>query len=167
MTALLSSFLRRVQSIEDAAFEVLNARAAPVGISLDRVGKIVGRGRGALNDADYLRAIRGQILANRSSGQADILIKIFDLVTPEEASVEVDEGDVATIVLEAHGEIPLAPTWEILRTAKGGGVRLDLTYSPDAVSADDFAFDGEEEAEGFGSVHDATIGGKLRGVFNA
>jgi hypothetical protein len=167
LSAMLSSYIARVQEIEDAALEVLDARPNPIGIALDRVGALVGRGRGDLDDANYLRAIFAQILANRSSGEADVLLHIFELVTDDTTSAEVFEPGFATLVFVAHGVFPLESTWQILVLAKGGGVRLFMTYSPDGVTEDDFAFEGDEPGEGWGSVYDATIGGKLRGVFDA
>lgn len=167
LAALLRAFVVHVQKIEDAALEVLDARGAPVGVALDRVGEIVGRGRNGLDDADYLRAILAQILANRSSGQADTLLHIFELVTPPGTTVDFVEPGFATIVLVTHGPFPFETTRQILTMAKGGGVRLWITFSPDGVSEDDFAFEGDEDAKGWGSVYDPAIGGKLRGVFDA
>lgn len=168
MAAMLAAWIGQVQKIEDAALEVLDARANPVGVALDRVGEIVGRGRGDLDDVNYLRAITAQILANRSSGQTDTLLHIFELVSePGSEQPEAYEPGNATLVLVSFEDaFPLVSTWQILKLAKGGGVRLLFTYSPLGVSANDFAFAGTVEGQGFGSVYEE-VGGRLRGVFNA
>ena len=68
--ALLASRLRMWQRIENAAWEVafaLNIDSG-FGIILDRIGKIVGRGRNGLSDAAYKIGLLAQIRINRSNG---------------------------------------------------------------------------------------------------
>lgn len=169
--AELRAGLQLVQELEDAIWEVVDARptSAAFGAGLDMQGAIVGRGRSGFGDAIFFRLIQAQILANRSSGEADTLLAVFSLASPEGTEGDlIDSPEPACVRLDAFGPFDPVAVWPVLKLAKAGGVRLLMTYSTGVDSDEDFAFDGgSAPGLGFGSVYDATAGGKLRGCFNA
>ena len=76
---LLSAFTNRVQDVENAAWDVLQKRLLDgnaSGVVLDWYGKLVNFPRGALTDADYLPALKIQIMVLRSTGRAEDIIRI-------------------------------------------------------------------------------------------
>lgn len=82
IVALVRALAGAVQAIEDSAFDLLvsSTLTAASGDLLDQWGRIVGERRGGLDDADYRRFIEARILANRSGGTTDRLIRVFSIV---------------------------------------------------------------------------------------
>lgn len=71
-----------IQVLEDLLNELLvdTQFAVAVGVHLDAWGALVGEERGGLTDAEYRVFIAARILANKSLGTGDELIRIFDLI---------------------------------------------------------------------------------------
>jgi len=134
LAALLSSYLRRVQELEDAAWEVILYRLLDnaEGIQLDRLGAIVGRGRGSLADPEYLLAIRAQIRINRSCGSPEDMIAVAGLTLPAGDAFSYGEAYPATIVIQVlspETDTVIGVLFDCLIRTKPGGVRLLLEYS--------------------------------------
>jgi hypothetical protein len=165
--AMLTSWLRQVQDLEDAWWQILveTTLDAAVGAQLDQLGEILGLARSGLSDTLYRRALRAQILALRSRGTADELIRIAELVAGW-ACTYTAPGDAAVIVTPSSvPDIPTASLAALLRRAAAGGVRIDTV---DILAGDLFAFASGETVEtdaarGF-STTAGLVGGKLVGV---
>lgn len=172
LEALTRSYLRRVQELEDAVWEVVAYRYLETaeGYQLDRIGRIVGRGRGSLSDDDYRIAVRGQIRINRSCGTPEDLIAVTRLSAPTGTVFVYGELYPATVIMSIVG----AAVWNVavlfnnLRRTKSGGVRLFLTYSL-ADPSNTFTFAPgsvpvADAARGFGSSAAPGAGGLWSGV---
>lgn len=165
---LLSSYLRRVQELEDAIWEVIEYRLLTnaEGYQLDRIGRIVGRGRNNLSDRDYLIAIRGQIRINRSSGTPEDMIAVTMLSLPEGFQFTFAEGYPASEVIAITTpaiDFNINVLFANLVAAKCGGVRLFLEYSlfPDSDTffwSDDSTTHADTR-RGWGDLSDPSIGG--------
>lgn len=80
---LLSSCVTPLQDLEDTLYDCIVSRLLDTaeGVNLDQYGALVGAARRGLSDADYRRYIRVRIMANRSNGQADVIIDIAAYIT--------------------------------------------------------------------------------------
>src|SRR5688572_13994483 len=80
LTALLSSYLNRVQELEDAAWDVRIKRFVDdaVGAQLDGIGRIVGELRQGRDDVTYRLFILARIRVNLSFGHADDVIDVLN-----------------------------------------------------------------------------------------
>lgn len=79
LEALLTSYLRRTQRVEDMAWDVASKLniASGTGWILDAIGRIVGRGRAAYaSDAVYRIALYAQIAINRSRGRVADIVEV-------------------------------------------------------------------------------------------
>jgi hypothetical protein len=82
LDALLASYTRQVQKLEDAVWSVILGRMLEnaVGVQLDKIGKIVGQPRLGEPDVRYRMLIQVRIAINRSSGYPDEIVNIVRLV---------------------------------------------------------------------------------------
>lgn len=115
---MLLSLLKPAQELEDVMYEMLTERSllTSEGDGLDRIGEIVGVGRGGLSDANYLSFILAQIAANNSDTTAANLYGILDIFLADTlitrnlrehfpAKVTLDyQSDVAVAVTTANNE---------------------------------------------------------------
>lgn len=174
LAALLASYLRRVQELEDAAWDVLISRMIDVatGVHLDTLGKIVGQPRNHPDDDVYRVYVRARIRANSSLGHPDDVIEtaqialdgvLFEYREIYAASWIVD-------VLEALQEEFAFPVHELTMRARAAGTGGSLHWSSDPHEST-FAFalgDVEEDDpdRGFsGDDPDEAPGGLLIGAF--
>jgi hypothetical protein len=81
--SLVGGIGRSVQGFEDEAFGLYTGSTldGSVGAALDQWGALVGEDREGADDADYRRFIRARILAGRSTGTRDDLLRVWALVT--------------------------------------------------------------------------------------
>lgn len=140
----IGPWLRQIQKLEDAAWEVILIRGieASSGVGLDAIGKIVGRQRLGLADPDYKIALRAKIRINRSSGRPNDLIDVAVLSLPQTGfSVLYSEYYPATVQIEVLGlvDFTVAVLFDNLFHAKAGGVKLFLTWAVQAPE-DSFTF---------------------------
>ena len=173
VAAMLCAWLGRLQETEDTTTAMLALRDVETaeGAQLDLLGRVVLEGRRGRSDDRYRDALRVRILANRSDGHAEDLIRIVYLIDRyAETSdwVHLTDYPPASIVVEGRREVLNDPREIVrfLRTAKGAGVRLDYVYS-ESPDADTFEFSDASAdastAQGFGSTTETT-GGDLAGV---
>jgi hypothetical protein len=131
--ALLASRLRQVQALEDAAWEVafgLNIESG-IGLILDNIGKIVGRGRAGLLDADYRYALRCQVRINRAAGQDPDFYDVAALSQMGEISIqEYPPAKFIVTMLEAPTSLgALAVIEENFRQCRALGVGAGFAYT--------------------------------------
>jgi hypothetical protein len=173
LEALLRSYLRRIQELEDATWEVITLRALDVAedAALDMLGRIVGRGRGDLSDEDYRIALRAQIRINRSSGTTEDLIAVGVLSLPSGFALSLTEHYPAAVTIQVDGAVTWAilVLWQNLVTTKAAGVRLFLLWSQ-AAPADSFTFASQTSPQetsddlGYGDSLTVGVGGQLQSV---
>lgn len=137
--ALLRSYMDQLQKVEDMLWEVITYRSIKngFGITLDKIGKIVGRPRQGLIDSDYKIALYAQILINKSTGTPPELIKIAQLSIPIGFSFSYSESYPAGIIVRVFGQVAfnILVLFSNLRRAKSGGVRLQMVYSDQPTSS--------------------------------
>lgn len=171
LAALISSFLRRVQELEDADFDVLIKRLLDnaTGEQLNVIGRIVGQvNEASWNDETYRLFIKARIRANQSNGHGNDVIDVVNLV--EAADFVLREYYPATMFVDFATAPAVAPLILIAlaRRAKGSGVRLQLLYGAHDVGVDGFSFcagitDVASTTEG-SSLTDESTGGYSAGA---
>lgn len=149
--AMLRAFVRRVQELEEAIWDVIEGRllVASVGqkvpwdngagadtlvdaqgAQLDMLGALVGEARIGRADSVYATAIRLRLRIARSSGTPNDLIEIAKLSYPGAEVVYIDSIPAETGFLPAQARISIAPTdgsvAAQLRRAKPAGVALEV-----------------------------------------
>lgn len=141
LRAILQSYLRQIQNLEDAAWEVIAARNLQVGtgVVLDNLGRVVGRGRGDLDDTNFRRALRCQIRINRSFGKPKDFTDVAGLAAPDGTTFAMMVYPKA-VEIEVTTEIEgtsQGPAWAFqvllyaLSLVKGAGDQLFLEVSFD------------------------------------
>jgi hypothetical protein len=80
LRALLSSYLGRIQDLEDAAWPILGERNIDnaTGHRLDGLGQIFNLARGGRNDTNYRLALKAEMAIQRSTGVAEDLLAIAE-----------------------------------------------------------------------------------------
>jgi hypothetical protein len=174
---LITSYLNRVQELEDAVRDLYNARqfkpGGAFGIYLDRFGKIVGAKRNSSDDTAYFIYIQAQIAINKSSGTVPEFFEICRLLAGQTPLIR--EAFPASIDIEILVNTFSTDAIKTLAQAFHGmvvdGVRLSFLYPPNGVdSTNAFTFWDEDPAHatdaarGWGSVYDPTAGGKFIAV---
>jgi hypothetical protein len=170
LRALLTSYLNRVQELEDTAWLVINSRTLDgEGAQLDLIGSFLVEPRGELDDDDYKIALRAKLRIMRSSGRPLDLQEVAALSLPEGFSHNYSEAYPKTAIVEVGGEVDFAVDvlWRNLLATKAGGTRLFLTwettanayrFAPADVEIDDLLGgdgDDDEDASPGGSLADA------------
>lgn len=171
IAAVLTSWLDRIQVLEDVAFDIKIARMIDnaVGAQLLVIGRIVGQANERDWDDDTYRLfIKARIRANQSNGHGDDVIDVLNLV--EAADFVLREYYPAAMFIDFDTVTAVEPVIliELARRAKGAGIDLQLLYGDHDVGVDGFSFcAGTTEAasttEGFG-LTDLSTGGYLSGA---
>ncbi len=137
---LLLAFAGDLQAIEDALQQLYSMRSVDeaVGVQLDMLGKIVGQGRGGMDDDAYRRMIRAKISVNRSKGTFADVLKVAGLILDDDAVlVEAQNSGPATIVVKLlDAPVPddvAALVIQMLLKTVSAGVRLLVEWSSDPV----------------------------------
>jgi len=172
LRGLLTSYLNRIQDLENALWEVILYRLLPnaSGIQLDKLGKIVGRGRGSLNDSNYVLAIQAEIAINRSDGTPDQMINIATLSLPPGDVFTYSEAYPAValfFLITVETSVNIALLFQSLVRSKPGGVKLMLNYLT-ALPADSFTFSPiagpvASTTQGFSDFYNPGTGGFFAG----
>lgn len=161
-SALLQALAAEVQEVEDATFELIVGRALATasGAALERLGRSLGQRRLGFSDEDFRRLIAARIQRNISQGEPNRLIAIACLLLGADVAVlhEIFPGKV-----EISVDSDFVPTFDvrgILDEAALAGVRVVAVIAA-APDGEAFAFEGSTTGEGWGTLTDPTIGGKL------
>ena len=176
--ALLASWLKQVQALEDATWQVYNAFGLDdaVGAQLDAIGSVVGLAQGDIaTDALYRRALRGWILANRSRGDGDTINELVDAVLAGDA-FDLEAWQPAAFLVTAAEPVAIGAALlaTMLRRAAADGVKAQLV-APLRAGDETFAFSSSDEdletsatrgfADGGVTADDMTTGGHLVGAW--
>lgn len=75
---LITAFADAAQDIEDDTWACIEDRMLDTaeGAQLDQYGRVLGQPRNGLSDEDYRALLGIRILANRSNGQADVILRV-------------------------------------------------------------------------------------------
>jgi len=92
LKSLMASIATEVQRHEDDAFALIADTGLQTadGDALDQWGALLGLQRLGLEDQQYRKMIRGQILANLSTGSVDDLIEVYQVITAPSKVREYD-----------------------------------------------------------------------------
>jgi hypothetical protein len=136
VAALLSSFMREIQTLEDTVWEMLELRTLRLADlpRLKVLGKIVGQPRLAFDTESYRLLIEARGLANVSRGRGSDLLAVLNLLLGEGEYTLLAVGN-ATLFLTALQPVNangLAMVAQILPDTRGGGVGLQFLFSSDA-----------------------------------
>jgi hypothetical protein len=79
LSALARELVERAQEVEATLFDVVSQTAidTATGAWLDRLGAIVGEGRGGASDVDFRGFIRARVRANRSEGLVEDVLEVL------------------------------------------------------------------------------------------
>jgi hypothetical protein len=139
---LASSYLDQAQSLEDVAYQLINARSLAIvsGYQLDGLGQIVNVPRSGRNDTDYRLRIRAELAVLLSQGSLEDLIAVLQLLIgmPSPPSIQIDEYYPKAIYMRARNfvvdEDPVMIA-SLLRRAVSAATYLQFIYT--TVEADD------------------------------
>jgi hypothetical protein len=171
LLALILSFVRRCQELENAAWDVILKRMldSAENAQLDTIGKIVGQSRNEQSDSVYRIYITARIRINRSQGHADDAIDVLALVDAGIPTWTEYYPAAATI------EYPVAPSTDpailvdLAKLAVAAGVRLEVIASSGVgglfLFGDDASYSVADSAHGLADDGE-TIGGHLSGVYS-
>jgi hypothetical protein len=139
---LLTALLTPINDLEQVMMAVLTQRNidTAVGAQLDIVGKVVGQSRQGLDDDTYRRYCRARVVANRSSGVTEDLIKVADLIVyDDDATYIVKNEGTATVRLRVDGiaitDDLATVLYKFERASASGGVRIVVQWGRSVPSA--------------------------------
>jgi len=158
----------QTQDTEDAVYELYSRLDidGSSGISLDKIGELIGAPRSGLDDASYRIYLKGTAGENISEGEADRIIDTWQTMT-QGTVIQMLETFPAEIVLASNGTLvdPLLTLACILiQRVVGGGIKVLGTVFFDSDGAFTFDLTTETWAKGFGDKNDINIGGKFAGL---
>lgn len=167
-TALVSSYLKQVQEIEDALWNALTKTTLDTATAaqLDQIGAVLVWPRGSLSDTDYRAILRALIAARRSRGFPEDIITVARLLF----GLQRFRDGSASITIEPEAPYAFAPSaaLTVLDIAKSPGIQLQL-FDPPEAEASLFTFSDDpmrvqtDAARGFSDTSQIT-GGALTGV---
>jgi len=143
LETLARIYLRQIQDLEDATFEVILERDLDnaVGVQLETIGKIVGQVRTTPDDDRYRTAIRARIAINLSDATAEDVIKVAKLLLDEFGeSFTLRDEPPAQFRVTVHDPLQSADAdllHQLLDEADAGGVRLMLVWNETLATASD------------------------------
>lgn len=121
-----SAYLRQVQVLEDAAYDVLIARMIDnaIGVQLDVIGRIVGEFRSGRVDTVYRRFLRARIRINRSQGNTQDVLDVLAIITSTPLFFTEYQPACLYIALSQIADEDPVLLYSMLRDTKAGGVKL-------------------------------------------
>jgi hypothetical protein len=138
--ALLRSYIRPVQQIEDACFEVLGAfdvrTCDPT--RLATLAKIVGQSNLGWSTETFRAVIMARIATNRSHGTEDHVLRVLRLITQSAAPISMRPLAPATLRIEMSesvGADRMIAVAFLLPKARGAGVQQHLLNPPPGAPA--------------------------------
>jgi hypothetical protein len=181
--ALLSSYLKEVQVLENAIWEVYLGRLYPFaeGVQLDMLGKLIGEKRDGRTDTIYRKWIAIRVRINRSVGKELDLRGLLDSDFNDGAiyaMLSFTETPPAFFIIEIKNDADLiadhgftfigADVARIVDEAKAAGVGWAV-YQRTVGEDDFFTFKnlgaGDVAAQGFGDSVSGGIGGFFSHVY--
>ena len=142
LEALIRSYLKQVQDLEDALFEIILARNVDtaIGVQLSTIGKIVRQPRTTSDDERFRTAIRARIAINLSDATAEDLIKIAKLLLVDGETFALRDEPPAQLRVTIFDPLTSADAdlvHALLELADAAGVRLLLQWQSTLTAATD------------------------------
>lgn len=188
LKTLLGALNVQVQDLEDALHSLIEGRwiENASGQVLDDFGEIIGQERMGFDDDFYKILLYVKMGENVSQGETERVIDVYKIIT-RATLVQLSEVFPAGIELMSNGTInPITAEfiWDKIQRVRAAGVRIDLighfdakpfgfSKAPGAAGFNQgklgyfyktnkkFAFSGNANAGGFGTLADRIIGGRL------
>lgn len=166
--ALISAFTQDIQVLEDSFDDLVTDRfiETAIGVQLDLLGDIVGQLRDDLDDVAYRLRIKIRIIQNLSEGEPERVIQVYKFLL-NASTVFYGELYPAAIYLVGAGSIPPgqeAMVKENIERILPATVVLEFFAHADFERP--FKFAGIQPiGRGFGSIYDATVGGKFASLY--
>jgi len=135
LEALARIYLRQLQDVEDALFEIILERDLDnaVGVQLETIGKIVKQPRTTSDDDAFRVAIRARIAINLSNGTVADLIKVANLLLLEYGETyfvrEEPPAQLRITITDPLQSSTAELIHGLLEAADLGGVRLLLQWN--------------------------------------
>lgn len=156
IAALLASYIRRLQEVEDAIWEIIAIRELATADlpRLKILGAIIGQPRLLFGEEMYRRVLQARALANVSQGRARDIISVLEILVGPGEYILSEVGD-ATLLLSVTIPVDaeqIAALTEVLPDVRAAGVGFQLLFAEDP---DDVFFFGDTwstTTEFFGSV---------------
>jgi hypothetical protein len=162
--AILSGIGAQLQELEDAYWALYNAfdGDTATGDQLDLLGVLVGEKRQGRSDDDYRAAVKVRIKVNCSDGSIPTLLTISMMMVPT-AGIVVQEPATATLQFDftTTGTTTLRTLYQMLHRAKGGGVKIIVSYGGGIVGSEDGSPAGAIIGAEDGSPAGFAIGGEM------
>lgn len=135
IASLLQAMVKRVQELEDAAWDVMNRYDVDNADTarLDVIGRVVGQPRLWGDDETYRWVIRAKIRANRSRGLVGDVIQVIQLATQVSTITKVESYAPAAMTVELGETINTARQVALaflLPKTRPAGVQLHLLRPP-------------------------------------
>lgn len=128
--AYVRSFLKEVQALSDAAWDVLTSRLVDtaVGEQLTVLTRLVGEPTRLADDERQRVLVRARIAVNRSHGHGDDIIRVASLLF--QLPFTLTEHFPGAMVVVVDEPINFIPTMEhgMLEAAAAAGVRIDVHF---------------------------------------
>jgi hypothetical protein len=133
VAALLASFTREIQSLEDTVWTFLDLRTLPLADlpRLKVLGKIVGQSRHGFDTEAYRTMIEARALANVSRGRASDILAVLEVVFGPGEYALVEMGN-AVLYVTALGSVDaqgLSMAAEILPNVRAAGVGMQFLFT--------------------------------------
>jgi hypothetical protein len=162
--ALVTSYLRRTQRVEDMAWSVVSELNIDAGTGwiLDAIGRIIGRGRSTYaSDAVYRIALRAQIAINRSRGRVRDIVEVGALSFGTVVVRDYPPASYTATLQEQIDAASAVPFLENMAAVRPLGVRGFAIISTAAPMAESLRWGSVTDAgtgTDFGTVTDAGTG---------
>lgn len=139
----LDSYIKRIQDLEDALWDIINSRRLDlaVGLQLDVLGLLVGELRLGRTDEEYRPSIRIRIRVNRSRGRIVDVIDVAKLVNVHGTPIVIEYRYLGfeVNIFEEEGERYTAALLDKTRAATSYGLLVSSSLPPeDILRFDDF-----------------------------
>lgn len=144
LRALLSSYLNRIQEIEDLLWEIINEQLLDnaVGVQLDIWGKLVKQPRVSDDDDIYRLFIKAKIIILRSHGRTDDYIKVLFAILGEDFAFRVRDVYPHQVRIYLDDASPYDPNViaQLLGKTRAATITLRLLASDSFASTNKFRF---------------------------
>lgn len=136
IAALLASYIRRLQDLEDDLWAVIAIRELETAdiTRLKVLGALVGQDRLSFAEDEYREVIRARALANVSRGRASDLLAVLDVIvgTGEYILTEIGNATLFLTVLTELEAWQLLALQVVLPDTRAAGVGMQLLIGDDA-----------------------------------
>lgn len=174
LEALTRSYLRQLQDVEDALFEIILERNIDdaIGVQLSIIADIVGQPKTTSDDERFRTAIRARIAINLSDGTGEDVIKVALLLLQEFAETfelrDEPPAQLRVSVLDPLQSTDADLLHLLLEATDAGGVRLMLSYADSVAHARRFTVsDSSTPQTGGGKGFASTTGSVAAGLLAA